>query len=57
VAVVRAVENHKHKKIWKDLVVRGLKQANSWLIPAEKYIDLYYTTIKLKKKNGRAMKN
>lgn len=56
VAVVRAIENYKHKKVWKDLIIRGLRQANSWIIPAEKYIDLYYTTIRLKKRNGRESK-
>lgn len=57
VAVSRAVENYKHKKVWGDLIIRGLRQANSWIIPAEKYIDLYYTTLRLKKRNARKAKN
>lgn len=50
IAVVRAIENYKHKNNWRTLIIRGLRQANSWIIPAQKYIDLYYTTIRLKKR-------
>ncbi len=50
VAISRALETYKHKRIWKGLIVSDLQQANSWLLPAEKYIDLYRTTMKLKKK-------
>jgi len=51
VALTRATENYKHPETWKKLVVTGLKEANSWKIPAKKYIDLYRETLKLKKKN------
>ncbi len=50
-ATTRALETFRHKKIWKSLMVRGFRQANSWTIPAQKYIDLYHATIKLHKKN------
>ncbi len=53
IALVRALETFKHKRAWRDLIVSDLKQANSWEIPAEKYIDLYLTTIKIKKKTDR----
>ncbi|MEK7552033.1 MAG: glycogen/starch synthase [Patescibacteria group bacterium] len=51
VAITRATENYKHPEIWKRLVITGLKEANSWKIPAKKYVDLYRETFKLKKKN------
>lgn len=53
IAIIRAMETYKHKKAWRELVLSGLREANSWLIPAQKYIDLYYTTIKLKKRSDR----
>ncbi len=53
IAIVRAIETFKHKAVWRNLIIRGLREANSWKIPAEKYIDLYYATIKLKKKAAR----
>ncbi|MEK7163149.1 MAG: glycogen/starch synthase [Patescibacteria group bacterium] len=56
VALARAIETYKHKDVWKHLVVSGLREANSWIIPTKKYIELYKTTSKLrrarKKKNG-----
>jgi len=52
IALTRAIENYKHPETWKELVISGLKEANSWKIPAKKYIDLYRVTFKLKKKNG-----
>ncbi len=51
-ALTRALETYKYEDVWKNLVVSGLQEANSWKIPAQKYIDLYRTTQKLKKKNG-----
>jgi starch synthase len=50
-AIVRAVENYKHKRPWKELVISSLHEANSWLLPALKYLDLYETTIRLHKRN------
>lgn len=51
VAIVRALETSKHKDAWKRLVVAALREANSWIIPAEKYIDLYKTTMRLRKES------
>jgi starch synthase len=48
IALTRALETYKHKEIWKELVVSDLMTANSWEIPAKKYIELYKKTIKLK---------
>jgi starch synthase len=47
-AVVRAIETYKYKDVWKDLVVRGMKESNSWEIPAKKYIELFRKAKKLK---------
>ncbi len=49
VALARAVETYKHKDSWRRLVVTGLREANSWIIPTKKYVELYKTTIKLRK--------
>lgn len=51
IAIVRAIETYKHKRAWKELMILSLREANSWIIPAKKYIDLYKTTIKLKEKH------
>lgn len=47
VSIVRALETYKHKDVWKKLVVAGLKEANSWIIPAQKYSELYVVTRRL----------
>jgi starch synthase len=54
VATIRALETYKHKEVWKDLVIHGLREANSWIIPAQKYIDLYKTTMRLQKRKSSA---
>jgi len=50
VAIIRAIEVYKNKEVWKELVIHGLQEANSWIIPAQKYINLYKKTVQLKKK-------
>ena len=52
IAIIRAIENYKHARAWKNLSIAGLKEANSWKIPAQKYIDLYATVILLKKRKS-----
>lgn len=49
IAFVRALETYKHKEVWKRLVVRALREANSWNIPAKKYLELYRTTMRIRK--------
>ena len=44
-AVVRALENYKHRKVWHNLVKRAMKQSTSWEIPAKKYVELYKKVI------------
>lgn len=46
--IIRALEVYKDKKLWRDLVVRGMQEANSWEIPAKKYLALYKKALKLK---------
>jgi len=50
-AIVRAVETYKHINIWKELVVRCMKESHSWEIPAKKYVSLYRKALKIK--NGK----
>lgn len=45
-AIIRAIENYKHKRDWKHLVVQTMKQSSSWEIPAKNYISLFCKTIK-----------
>src|SRR3989339_366584 len=52
IAMIRCLENYHHKNVWSKLVTSGMKEANSWKIPAQKYIDLYKTATKLKAQNN-----
>jgi len=54
IALTRATENYRYSDVWKYLTISALKEANSWKIPTEKYIDLYKKTIKFKKQNGNS---
>jgi len=47
-AIIRALENYKHRKIWRELMVRAMRDSNSWEIPAKKYISLYRKVMKFK---------
>jgi len=48
-ALVRALENRQNKNVWRELVIRVMKESNSWEIPAKKYIALYRRALKTKK--------
>lgn len=48
IALTRALETYKHKKIWRDLACRGMKASYSWEIPAKEYLELYQEAIKIK---------
>jgi starch synthase len=52
VAIVRAITNFKHKKVWKNLVEQGMKRSFSWELPARKYVELFRKAIKFKKLNS-----
>ncbi len=45
-AIVRALEVYKNKKEWKNIITTGMKESNSWEIPAKTYIDLYKHALK-----------
>lgn len=47
-AVIRALENLKNRKVWRELMVRAMQESNSWEIPAKKYITLYRKAIRIK---------
>lgn len=53
IAIIRALENFKHARAWRDLVISALSEANSWKIPAQKYVDLYMHAVRLKKRSKR----
>ncbi len=54
-AIIRALETFKYRKIWRNLIVRAMKQSNSWEIPASKYVALYRKAMKMNNngKNGK----
>lgn len=45
-AIIRALETKKYKNAWRDIMVRAMRESNSWEIPAKKYISLYMKAIK-----------
>jgi starch synthase len=45
-AIIRALENYRHKNIWNSLVKRAMRQSSSWEIPAKKYLELYKRALK-----------
>ncbi len=45
-AIVRALETRKYKNAWRDIMVRAMRESNSWEIPAKKYVALYKEAIK-----------
>lgn len=47
-AISRAVAHFQHHRSWRPLAVRGMKQSNSWELPARKYVELYKKTIQFK---------
>ncbi len=53
-AIIRALETKKYKNAWRDIMVRAMRESNSWEIPAKKYISLYMKAIKSNKdKNAK----
>jgi starch synthase len=39
--IVRAIENYRHRDIWRALQQRGMAEDHSWAATAGRYIDLY----------------
>jgi starch synthase len=50
-SIIRALETYKYKRVWRGLVVKVMRESNSWEIPAKKYIALYNKVMKFK--NGK----
>ncbi|MBU2235619.1 hypothetical protein KKA01_00995, partial [Patescibacteria group bacterium] len=48
VAITRAIENHKHREEWIELIKKSMQLSFSWKIPAKKYVLLYKKAIKNK---------
>ena len=46
VAITRAIENHKHREEWIELMKKGMQLSFSWKIPAKKYVLLFRKAIK-----------
>jgi starch synthase len=46
-AVVRAVENYRHRDDWHRLLVKAMEVSSSWEIPAKKYVKLYHKALNL----------
>ncbi|MFA5000367.1 MAG: glycogen/starch synthase [Patescibacteria group bacterium] len=51
-AIIRALENYKHKAAWQYLVKKVMSRSNSWEIPAKKYVELYKKAMKENKGNA-----
>jgi starch synthase len=45
-SIIAALENFKHRQVWRDLVVRAMRESNTWEIPAKKYVVLYKKILK-----------
>lgn len=51
-AVTRALETYKYKKVWRTIVCRGMKASFSWELPAQRYLQLYKKAKKFKNENS-----
>ncbi len=47
-AIIRALEDFKYRKVFRDITVRAMQESNSWEIPAKKYISLYRKIVRKK---------
>ena len=45
-AIIRGLENYKHKIVWRSLIERVMNQSHGWEIPAKKYLELYKKAIR-----------
>ena len=48
-AITGAYSHFQHHRTWRSLMVRGMKQSNSWELPARKYLALYKKALQYKK--------
>ena len=54
-SLVRAVETYRHAEIWRQLVRRCMLADFSWRRSAEKYIDLYFRALAVKRQAQRTL--
>jgi starch synthase len=50
VAITRAFENYRHRQIWQGIQKRAMEKDFSWEKSAQKYLDLFFKAIDLRKK-------
>lgn len=47
-AISRALDLYSYRRIWRDMMVRAMRESNSWEIPAKKYVALYRKALRIK---------
>jgi len=47
--IIRALEDYRHVADWHELIVKVMRESNSWEIPARKYVALYRKAIRHRK--------
>ena len=47
--IIRTLENYRYQTNWHKLIVRVMKESNSWEIPARKYVTLYRQAMRREK--------
>jgi len=50
IAISRAFENYRHRQVWQDIQKRAMEKDFSWKKSAQKYLDLFFKAIDLRKK-------
>ncbi|HVB76713.1 MAG TPA: glycogen/starch synthase [Candidatus Nitrosotalea sp.] len=53
-AVVRALETHRHREVWRRLVQRGMRKELSWSASAQSYVELYRSAISAHRVDARS---
>jgi len=52
----RALEDYRHRKEWRNLVKKAMRESYSWMLPAQKYVALYRRAIKIREEKLASMK-
>jgi starch synthase len=55
-SLVRAIETYRHRDIWSGLVRRCMSADFSWTRSAERYVDLYYRALAVRRQSARSLK-
>jgi len=50
IAITRAFENYRHRQSWLGIQKRGMEKDFSWEKSAQKYLDLFFKAIDLRRK-------